>query len=226
MISLRILVKLVSVIVLSMPLAFSQDLSNYRGFQLGMNLPAAAKQANVKLSEVKVIFKRPAVIQELEWRAQRSSVQRDPVNGFVLGFYDGELYRILITYDQDKTRGLTDEDLIEGISVKYGPPTMPAAKILSSSPSQVYSDSADVIARWEDSQNSFNLFRFSYNSAPGMVAFSKRLDALAQAAIAEALRLNKNEESQREIDFIKKQDDEKRAEEHKAKPANKANFRP
>ena len=83
-----------------------------------------------------------------------------------------------------------------------------------------------VIARWEDSEYSFNLFRFSYGSAPGMLVFSKSLDALAQAAIVEAVHLNDQEAPQREIDRQKKQDDEKRAASQKARPVNKANFRP
>jgi hypothetical protein len=229
MISTRSLVISVSLAVLSMPLIYAQDLSKYRGFQLGMNLPAVAKQANVKPSEAKVIYQRPAVIQELQWRPQSpssSSAQADPVKEVLFGFYNGELYRIVVNYDQDRTEGLTDEDLIEGISAQYGRPTTPVAKIISSSSSQVYSDSEKVIARWEDSQYSFNLFRFSYRSAPGMLVFSKRLEALAQVAIVQAIHLNDQEAPQREIDRQKKQDEEKRAAGQKARPVNKANFRP
>jgi hypothetical protein len=229
MISTRSLVIFIFLAVLSMPLIYAQDLSSYRGFHLGMNLPAAAKQVDMKPSDAKVIYKRPAVIQELEWRPQRSyssSAQVDPVKEVLFGFYNGELYRIVVNYDQDRTEGLTDEDLIQGISAKYGTPTMPAAKIASSSSSQLYSEGEKVIARWEDSEYSFNLFRFSYGSAPGMLVFSKRLDALAQAAIVEAIRLNEQEAPQREIERQKKQDEEKRAEGQKARPLNKANFRP
>jgi hypothetical protein len=214
---------------LSMPLVYAQDLSGYRGFQLGMNLPAVAKQADMKPSEAKVIYQRPAVIQELEWRPQSSyssSAQGDPVEEVLFSFYNGELYRIVVIYDQQRTEGLTDQDLIEVISAKYGTPTTPVAKIISSSPSQAYSDSEKVIARWEDSQYSFNLFRFSYRLTPGMLVFSKQLDALAQVAIVEALRLNKLEAPQREIDRQKQVDDEKQAAGQKVRPVNKANFRP
>ncbi len=55
MIGIRRLVVAISLAVLSMPLMYAQDLSNYRGFQLGMNLPAVAKQVGVKPSEAKVI---------------------------------------------------------------------------------------------------------------------------------------------------------------------------
>ena len=229
MINIRSFVISISLAVLSMPLIYAEDLSSYRGFRLGMDLPAVAKKADVKPSEAKVIYQRPAVIQELEWRPQSyysSSAQGDPVNEVLFSFYNGELYRIVVSYDQYRTEGLTDEDLIEGISAKYGTPTTPVAKIISSSPSQVYSDSAKVIARWEDSQYSFNLFRFSYGSAPGMLIFSKRLDALAQVAIVQAIRLNEQEAPQREIDRQKQQDDEKRAAGQKARPVSKANFRP
>jgi len=229
MINTRIVVIFISLAVLSMPLIYAQDLSSYRGFQLGMNLTALAKQVDVKPSAAKVIYQRPAVIQELEWRPQSShspSAQGDPVKEILFSFYNGELYRIVVSYDQDRTEGLTDEDLIEGISAKYGTPTTPVAKIISSSPSRAYSDSEKVLARWEDSQYSFNLFRFSYGSAPGMLVFSKRLDALAQVAIFQAIRMNEQEAPQREIDRLKKQDEEKNAAAQKARPVNKANFRP
>jgi len=229
MIGIRSLVIAISLAVLSMPLMYAQDLSKYRGFQLGMNLPAVAKQAGVKPSEAKVIYQRPAVIQELGWWPQSSSsasAQADPVREIRFSFYNGELYRIVVIYDQDRTEGLTDEDLIDGISAKYGTPTTPVAKIISSSAAQLYSDSEKVIARWEDSQYSFNLFRFAYGSAPGMLVFSKVQEALAQVAIIEAIRLNDQEAPQREIDRLKKQDEEARTAGEKARPVNKAKFRP
>jgi len=229
MINTRSFVISIILAMLSMPLIHAQDLSSYRGFQLGMSLPAAAKQAEINPSEAKVIYQRPAVIQELEWRPEssyNSSAKTDPVREILFSFYNDKLYRIVVNYDQDRTEGLTDEDLIEGISAQYGTPTTPVAKIISSSASQSYGDSEKVIARWEDSQYSFNLFRFSYGSAPGMLVFSKPLDALAEVAIVEAIRLNRQEAPQREIDRQKQQDDEKRAAGQKARTANKANFRP
>ena len=229
MINTRSFVISIILAMLSTPLIHAQDLSSYRGFQLGMSLPAAAKQAEINPSEAKVIYQRPAVIQELEWQPQSSSsssAQADPVEEVLFSFYNGQLYRIVVNYDERRTVGLTDEDLIEAISAKYGRPTTPVAQIISSSPSQAYSDSEKVLARWEDSQYSFNLFRFSYGSVPGMLVFSKRLDALAQVAIFQAIRLNEQEAPQREIDRLKKQDEEKNAAAQKARPVNKANFRP
>jgi hypothetical protein len=165
----------------------------------------------------------------MEWRPQvaySTSTQQDPVKEVLLGFYNGELYRMVVNYDQVRTEGLTDADLVEVISAKYGTPTTPAEKVTSSSPSQVYGDRQEVIARWEDPQYSYSLYRSSYGATPGLLVFSKRLEALAQVAIIEAIRLNNQEAPQREVDRQKKQDDEKLAAGQKVRPVNKANFRP
>jgi hypothetical protein len=205
----------------------AHDLSRYREFQFGMNLPAVAKLADKKPSEAKVIHQRPALIQELNWQPQLSltSSQADPVRAIFFSFYNGELFRIVVNYDRYKTEGLTTEDVVEAMSAMYGTATRPAAEIIFSS-SQVYNDSEVVVARWEDSQYSFNLFRSSYQPTFGMVGFSKQVDALARAAIAEAIRLDEQEAPQREIERQKKQDAKDRAEDAKARLANKPSFRP
>jgi hypothetical protein len=203
------------------------DLSRYREFRFGMDLAAVAKLVDMKPSEAKVIHLRPAVIQELEWQPQLSltSSQADPVKGIFFSFYNGELFRIVVNYDRYKTEGLTTEDVTKAISAQYGTATKPGAEVIFSS-SQVYNDSEVVIARWEDSRYSFNLFRSTYQPTFGMVAFSKRTDALARAAIAEAIRLDEQEAPQREIERQKKQDADDHAAEEKARLGNKPNFRP
>jgi len=207
----------------------AQDLSKYRDFQLGMDLTTVAKQAGMEQAQAKSIHERPAVIQELEWRpgiSLGSQPSTDPVKGILFGFYNNQLYRIVINYEQDNTEGLTDQDLIESISAQYGEPAMPAATIISSSSSQAYGDSEKVIARWENPEYSLNLFRFFYKSSYGMVVFSKRLNTLAQTAIAESIRLNDLEAPQREIERQRKQAEEKLTAGQKARAGNKANFRP
>jgi len=231
MISARSITISIFWLALSAPLINAQDFSRYREFQFGMNLIAVGKQTDVKPSEARVIHQRPAVIQELEWRPQRflaSSPQADPVKEIRFSFYNGELFRMLVNYDQHKTEGLTDEDMVEAISAKYGIATRPAANItlLLSSSFHVYNDSEKVIARWEDSQYSFNLFRSSYQPTFGMLVFSKPLDGVARAAIVEAIRLDEQEAPQREIERQKKQDEESRVAQEKARPGNKVNFRP
>ena len=229
MITIRSLTVSILCAVFSTPLIFAQDFSRYREFQFGMNLLAVAKQADVNPSEAKMIHQRPAMIQELEWRLGRplaASHQADSVKEVLFSFYNGELFRMVISYDRDRTQGLTDEDMIEAISATYGIATRPAAKIILFSSSHIYNDSEKVIARWEDSQYSFNLFRSSYQPKFGMVVFSKRLDALARLAVVEAVRRDEQEAPRREVERQKKEAQENRATEEKARLSNKEHFRP
>jgi len=216
-------------LVLWTPLICAQDLSRYREFQLGMNLLAVAKQIDARPSEVKVIHQRPAVIQELEWRprpALVSSREAGSINEILFTFYNGELFRMVVSYDQQRTEGLTDQDMIEAISATYGMATIPAAKIILFSSSYIYNDSEKVIARWEDPQSSLNLFRSSSQPSFGMLVLSKQMDALAQEAIRKAIQLDEQEAPQRDIARRKKEGEEIRAAQEKARPANKADFRP
>ena len=212
----------------SAPALGAPDLSRYRDFQFGDKLPALAKQAGLELSKANLIHERPAAIQELEWPiwlSTGSSPQTDPVKTILFSFYNGELFRIVVTYDRSETEGLTSEDMIEAISAKYGTATKPAGTEIAFSSTQVYNDSGIVIARWEDSQYSFNLYRSAYEPIYGMIAFSKRLDVLARAATAEAIQLDAQEAPQREIQRQNKEDEQNRESLERTRQVNKRNFR-
>ena len=149
------------------------------------------KQADVKPSEAKAVHQRPAVIQELQWRPQHyvsASSQSDPVKDVLFSFYNDELFRMVVNYDPGKTLGLTNDDMVSTMSAAYGTPTRPIARTITFSSAQGYSGSGKILARWEDAQYSFNLFRSSYQPNFGMVVFSKRLDALARLAIVNSIR--------------------------------------
>ena len=200
MTSLRKIAVPLFLIAFSAPLIRAQDLSSYRDFQFGMNLGAVATQAGMNPAEVKTLHQRPALIQELWWKRSfgASSTQADPVREVVFSFYGGALFRMVVNYDRYRTEGLTDEDMIGAISARYGAAVRPVAVIALFSSSQVYNDRERVIARWEDSHYSYNLYRSSNQPTFGMLIFSKRLDTLAQAAIVEAIRLDDQEVPQRE----------------------------
>lgn len=209
-------------VVLS-PLVSGADLSTYRGFQFGMTLNAAVKHSGMDLSEVTTIHQRPARIQELTWNPGRFATadrDSDPVQQVLLSFYDGQLSRMVVDYDSERTVGLTPEDMLEAISAKYGAALRPVAETLL--PSASFSEGMKVIARWEDAHYSLDLVQSPYGSKFGLIAVSKRLDGLAQAAIASGIQLDEQEAPQRQ-----------RAEElsaqgklDKARLANKPHFRP
>jgi len=219
---------LLQLVPVSAPALGVPDLSRYRGFQFGERLPAVAKQAGLDVSQAKVIHERPALIQELEWPmwlASSFSSPQDPVRTILFSFYNGELFRVLVSYDRDETKGLTTEDLTEAISAQYGTATKPANIEIVFSSTQVYNDSEAIIASWADSQYSFNLYRSSYQPTFGMIAFSKGPDALARTATAEAIRLDAVEAPQQEIQPQNQEDEKNRESLERARQVNKSKFR-
>jgi len=143
------------------------DLSKYRNFQLGADLPAIAKRVGATPSQAKVIQRRPALIQELEWRPQPlgPSLKTEAANEVVFSFYDGALFQLAVTYDRYETEGLTADDFIQALSPTYGiaeTPT-PAANAVQ----ERYADQELTVARWQDSQYCFNLIRSRMARASG-----------------------------------------------------------
>ena len=216
----------ISMAVFLTPVLLAGDLSRYRDFQLGMDLSVVEKKAEIRTSETKTIHQRPAVMQDLEWRARdfpAYSGESDPVKGVLLSFYSGHLFRIVANYDRYKTEGMTDEDMVAGISATYGLATKPAAEILFPSS---YSETVNVIARWEDAEYSLNLVRSPYQPSFALILLSKQLSSLADTAAVEAIRLDEQEAPQREVERARKQADALNAKEEKARAVNKASFRP
>jgi hypothetical protein len=225
--SARILAIVIAWAVISPSAIAAQDLSSYRGFQLGMSLDAVAQQAGIA-SEARVIHRRPELIQELTWEPPRSLGSPRPgesVRKVLLSFYNGELFRIVVSYQWDRTEGLTVEDMVDALSVTYGHAMLPATEIASSL-SRVSTESDRIVAHWGDPQHAINLVRPSYASTFGLVMFSKPLDALARAASIEAIRLNEQEAPGRAIERQRQQEDEAQARQEKARTENKATFRP
>ena len=202
------LVSSLVMILLSAPLIHGQDLSKYQNFSFGMRLVDLSKQVDQKPTEANLIHKRPAVIQELTWWPPLTSgtPRAEPVRQILFSFYDGELYRILVTYDRYVTEGLTADDMVRTMSSKYGTATRPTAEInFPMNETGEYGTTERVIVRWEDSRYSFNLFRSSLSNTFGLVMFSKRLDAQAEAAIAESLKLEGQEGPHKEVARVKKE---------------------
>jgi hypothetical protein len=211
-------------LLLLAPLLRAQDLSKYRHFTLGMSLTRVLNRTERQMTDVNVIHSRPALIQELTWwppNLPGASFQADTVEQILFSFYNRELYKISLTYARASTEGLTALDMMNAISANYGPatnvvPEVDSAKIDS------YDVKQKLVATWEDSQYSFNLVRSSFSRGFGLVIYSKRANAEAELAIAEAVKLDKQEGPQREAERQKKQTDDLEATRQK----NQKSFRP
>ena len=219
-------------LILSAPTLHAQDRSRYRDFRLGSNLPSVAAVAKVAATGAKTIHQRPSVIQELDWRppymmSGSAMTQSDPVQRIVFSFYDDQLFRLVISYDRQRTNGLTDADMIEALSATYGGALLQTSgKNLPALTGPLVSELGAPIAQWGDVDYSVGLYRSSFVSEFRVVVTSPRLEALARTASAEAIRLDEREAPQREVDRKQKEADDTRAAQEKARLANKATFKP
>jgi hypothetical protein len=206
--------------------AVADDLSKYREFQFGADLPTVAKLMRASPSQAKLIHSRPALVQELEWRPQSlgPSPKAETVETVTFGFYNGALFRIAVKYDRYATEGLTTEDFVEAISAMYGPPAKPPAQAKPVKDS--YGDQEETVAQWEDPQYRFDLVRSSYGPSYSLVGTLKSLEGTVQTADVEAKRLDDLEAPQRDAARAAAERDAKAASLEKARLANKPKFRP
>ena len=218
-------------LLVSIALAYGQTRSGYRALELGATLSSVSAAAKAAVANAKTIHARPALMQELEWRAPYSTDERgsDPVQQIVFSFYNDQLYKIVVGYDHSRTAGMADTDMIEGISATYGTPLKASARQTTAR----YGEAEDgtSIARWGGVDQTVVLYRSSafFGSSTArywLIVMSPRLDALARSASAEAIRLGDREAPQRAAAQQKKDAADARAAEEKARAENKAAFRP
>jgi hypothetical protein len=203
------------------------DFSSYRGLTLGGNLATTLKHPGVETPTARTVHARPALIQELDWRppmALASIVARqDTVRSARLLFLDGALYQIVVTYERDSVEGMTPDDMVDAISLTYGPASKPAVEIPFRSS---YGDSAPVLARWGDKDFEYNLVRTGDGASFALILNDMRLLAKAQTATLEALRLDVQEAPQRELASRNQRAAEARLALEKTRAANKPKFKP
>jgi len=217
-------------LVVSASAAQGQALAHYREFQLGATMASVAALAGVATSEAQTVHARPALLQELQWRrpyARLGETVIDPVRQIAFGFYNDQLYRLVIDYDRDRTEGMTDLDMIEAISVMYGPQVKAMARANRPPVEVIDAGSGTRVAGWGNAEYEAVLYRSSsYGSGFRMVVTSVRLSALARTAEAQALQLDAREAPERERARLRKADADAQTAQDKARLVNKPGFRP
>ena len=182
------------------------------------------KHTDQKLVDVKVIHNRPSLIQELTWwppSSSGTSSRLDSAEQILFSFCNDKLYKISVTYDHASTEGLTALDMMKAISAEYGQATSVVPEA-GSAPNEQYEVPQKLVASWENSQYSFNLVRSNFTDGFGLVIYSKRVNAEAELAIAEAVKLDKQEGPQREAERQKKETNDLEV----ARQKNLKTFRP
>jgi hypothetical protein len=221
------------VLVLSLPIASldAQDRPHYRSFILGSGLSSVSAQVKGAASDATVVHARPALIQHLQWRqpyfiAGSNETQTDPVEQIAFSFYNDQLFRLVIEYDRQRTKGMTDADMIRALSDAYGPAVKNKSRATQAFASRIDVDTGTPISRWGTDAYSVVLFRASFGEGFQVVVTSTALDALARTADAEAVRLDQREAPQRAIAEQKKAAEDARLSLEETRATNNAAFRP
>jgi hypothetical protein len=204
--------------------AYGQDLATYRNFHLGASLATIAARAGVS-PEPRVIFRHPALLQELMWQPAASDAQLpEAVRKVVFSFYNDELFRIVVDYDPRRTAGMTSADMIDALSKAFGLATLPSTGFLPLARSTIGNGGA-LIVSWEDADHSASL-----TSRPpsifALVMTSKRVAALATVAAADATWMERLDAPLREAELAQQQTQASRDKEEAARHVNRAAFRP
>jgi len=215
-------------LVVSGPVVQAQELSRYRAYVLESSVDTVATTIGARATEVSTLHERPAKIQELQWRAPYvtpGSESADPVRAVSFAFVNDALYQVLVTYDRERTAGLTNDDIVQSLSTSYGTPVLKSTIVRTELPSVVL-DGAIVLAQWGDAAASLTLLRDMYSPDFQLVLISKALSAQARGAIREAIRLDALEAPQRELEKRKQDVADAAATRDKTRATNKAAFRP
>jgi hypothetical protein len=223
----------VAALLLGTAVLQAQDLSEYRDFRLGSTLASVEKLSGVTASDVKALHLRPAQIQELRWRpSQRYSsgmVPTEAVREVTFTFYNDQLFQIVVDYDRQRTEGLTDADLIDSISTRYGVPVLQSTSLRTNAtarPASAPTDGDAVVARWSSADASLSLVRGTYPTSLRLIVAQKTLEGLAQNAVAESVRLDHAEAPLREIERVNRNTEDGRVAGEKARGVNKPLFKP
>ena len=215
-------------LLVSAQTAFSQDMTRYRAYALDSSLDSVVAASGARPADVQTLHTRPATIQELTWRApyvSSTAPLADPVRDITFSFYNAGLFQVVVTYDRDRTEGLTTKDVLEAVSAMYGVPAPGSARTGTPPSREAFPDSI-VLARWESAESLVTLVRGSYTQEYQLILISKPLSTRARAAIREAVRLDAIEAPRRESEQRKKESLDASTAREKLRLVNKAAFRP
>ena len=215
-------------IVLAVSTVSSAELSRYREFELGASV-ATVTAVTQNPARVKIVHSRPALLQQLEWRprymAGAPQADRDSIGEVVFSFVDDQLFQMSIAYAQDRTSGLTDQDMVGSLTAVYGAPSSPAPRTRTTS-SLLALDTPVVIAEWRHADTTVALQRREYSESFFLVITSLPLDIVARKAQATAVAMDQSEAPAREAALLKKRAADEKVAAETTRSANKKVFQP
>jgi hypothetical protein len=220
--SIRFLI-LVAVLALVSSRAGAADLATYRAFTLGTSTASVMVSTGSAPQDLKNVYERPAVLQELSWRPPYTR-EPDSLAGIVFSFLDDRLYRMVITYDRSRTEGLTTQDMITSLSAVYGPRSTLTAPVAARSNDIL--DAPMPIAHWRQEDTLIVLNQSAYTRGFGVVITAVKTEAAAKKAHAAAVVIDAREAPAREAARAKAEIQARQAAEEKTRATNRDAFKP
>ena len=211
------------------PLA-AAGLDQYRGFRLGSSMTVAVHVwGAVSPRDRKTALGRSALLQELEWRpplvCDQIGRNGDSVRRVVLSFVDDRLWQIVAEYERSRTEGLSKADMVDALSVSYGPQDRLLLPESERGPAAALAGAA-VIARWRTAETVVTLQRYDYVGEYALVVVSVRLAAYAREAQAAGALLDVRGGAGAGDAALLRIRTEAAREAEKTRSANRANFTP
>ena len=222
----KVVAALLVIIALAPLSAFAPSLSHYRNVNLGDTVATVVERLQLSSADVKVLYEEPSLVQEVAWRPHRfvsgTVIVADPLAEMALTFSANRLARIVVTYDREKTQGLTDADLLELLTHTYGPPLLQSTTpqpLTATTPRR-------LIATWADADTRLQLWREEYPRLVGLTITATAADAELENAFVEGARLAALGAPAREREKQAAAAAAIKEREHQVRLENKAKFKP
>lgn len=202
-------------------------LSRYRGVMLGDSVQVVVDRLKLAASDVTVVHEHPTIVQALTLRppffVNGTSADADPVAEIVFTFHLGRLARIVVSYDRERTQGLTNADLHEVMSSVYGTSILLVAPTRST---VTLPAERQTIGHWEDGETLVLLWREEYPSRVGLTITSIAGDAALQEALVAGAQLHAAGAPARDLALRDAEAAAIQNRDEKIRRDNKAKFRP
>jgi hypothetical protein len=180
--STRLLMTAMFAIVSSTAVFGVQAHPHYRMYWMGDDVSAIATRLGVPMPAVRLVPSALGAIEELTWDsdyAHRDSTSASsPVARLVFGFYENQLFRIVIDYAYHRTEGMTEADMVAAISRVYGQP----ARRIQPIPLTLTRGEDATIAKWVNGDSTIALLRFAHEASFRAIVSSTRLEGRVRAA--------------------------------------------
>lgn len=218
-------------LVLAVPVTAAEPVfATYRGVGLGDPVSAVVSHFKMTLDQVTTVHEPPTLVQRLNWRPRRfvpdPTVALPSLDEMEFTFHRDRLVRIVVTYDVERTEGLTDADLREAFTSTYGTPALVAtARPVTDGIAEMPAPPV-VVGQWGDDATLVLVSRLLYPRRVVLTIASIADERAMDAAVAEAARLDAQGAPAREIAQRALDAELRQAQSDKARRKNKVAFTP